>query len=165
MHHNPHTIKFLLVLIASKNKDNFPLKLWYKGILERKLLVLPNLPTHSSQNKTYGNPFLQQGSPVLQVQMRSSQDHRFFCKEKHHRFTVYIWAHRLFTQWSTDTAFDSYPVSTYFPIPRSKFLEDSVLLQQHKVDASCHFTLNKPLGFGFSFILSLPIPALSLLFL
>lgn len=83
--YNPRTIKFLLVLIAGKNKGNFPPKMWHKGRLERKLLVLPNLPTHSSQSKTYGNPFLQPGSPVLQVQMRSSQDHRFFCKEKHHR--------------------------------------------------------------------------------
>jgi len=63
-------------------------KMQHKGRLERQLVVLPNLPTHSSQSKTYGNPFLPPGSPVLQVQMRSSQDHRFFCKEKHHRLTV-----------------------------------------------------------------------------
>lgn len=38
-----------------------------------------------------------------------------------------------------------------FPTPRTKFLEDSVLLQQHGVGASWHFTWNKPLGLRLSF--------------
>lgn len=112
MHHNPSTIKFLLTLIISNSKANFPPQTWHKGRGERKVLELPNLPTHSFQSKTYGNPFLQPGSPVLQVQMRSSQDHRFFCKEKQHRFTVCIWAQELFTQWNAGMPFDSHPVST-----------------------------------------------------
>lgn len=73
--------------------EQFSPKKWNKGKLERRLIVLPNLPTHNSQSKTYGNPFLQPGSPVLQVQMRSNQDHRFFCKEKQHSLRASICAH------------------------------------------------------------------------
>lgn len=128
--------------------EQFSPKKWNKGKLERRLIVLPNLPTHNSQSKTYGNPFLQPGSPVLQVQMRSNQDHRFFCKEKQHSLRASICAH-LHSEVLVWYVSCTPHAPDNFTTLRSKCLDDGVL-QQYRVGASQHFTQSKHLLFWYT---------------